>query len=89
MVAADDWKFCHTMALLQLAARDEDVRMELPRILDMLKSDSVLTRRYGWDALRIVFTEEYHVIEDYDPRGPTEDCRRRITTLRASLNTST
>ena len=59
--------------------------MELPRIMNMLESDSEQTRRYGWDALRIVFTEEYQVSADYDPRGSTEGCRRKIPTLRATL----
>ncbi|MGA2069963.1 MAG: hypothetical protein ABSG97_01325 [Sedimentisphaerales bacterium] len=58
MVAADDWKFGHTMALLRLGALGEEVRQEIPRIVDMLESDSQLIRIYGWDALRIVFTEE-------------------------------
>ena len=36
IVGADGWKFCHTMALLHLADRDEDVHRELPRIIGML-----------------------------------------------------
>jgi hypothetical protein len=84
-VEAEDWNFRHTMALLNLAARGEEVRRELPRIIAMLESDSVLTRRYGWDALRIVFSEEYNIIPDYDPRGSTEDCRRTTATLKTTL----
>jgi len=85
IVAGEDWNFRHTMALLNLGARGEEVRRELPRIIAMLESDSVLTRRYGWDALRIVFSEEYDIIPDYDPRGSTEDCRTKTATLKASL----
>lgn len=85
IVAAGDWKFCHTMTLLYLADRGEDVRRELPRILRMLESDSHLTRAYGWDALRIVFSEETKIIEYYNPRESTEDCRRMVATLKARL----
>jgi len=85
MVAEDDWKFLHTMALLRLGAMGEEVRQEIPRIVAMLESDSKLTRIYGWDALRIVFTEESRVIEDYNPRGSTEDCRRKIAILKEAL----
>ena len=86
VVAADDWKFCHTMALLQLAARGEEVRGELPRILSMLESDSQLRRVYGWDALRIVFPKETRVIEHYNPRESTEACRNKAAGLRAAFN---
>jgi hypothetical protein len=85
MVAAGDWKFDNTMALLRLGALGEDVRQEIPRIVAMLESDSQLTRIYGWDALRIVFTEQSWVIEDYNPRGSTEDCRSRTAILKAAL----
>jgi hypothetical protein len=84
-IAEPDWKFWHTMSLLTLAARNEDVRCELPRILAMLESDSVITRRFGWDALRIVFDEETKMIGDYNPRASTEDCRERTTALRAAI----
>lgn len=85
MVAAGDWKFDNTMALLRLGALGEDVRQEIPRIVAMLESDSQLTRIFGWDALRIVFTEESRVIEDYNPRGSTEDCRNKTEILKAAL----
>lgn len=85
IVAVDDWKFCHTMALLHLAARDEDVHRELPRIIGMLESDSRLTRAYGWDALRIVFSKETKIIEHYNPRESTEECRRKTAILKTTL----
>lgn len=85
IVAAGDWKFCHTMALLHLAARDEDVYRALPRIVGMLESDSRLTRAYGWDALRTVFSKETKIIEHYNPRESTEECRRKAAILKATL----
>ena len=85
IVAADDWMFCHTMALLHLAARGEEVRSELPRILLMLESESQLTRLFGWDALRIVFPQETGIIGDYNPEGPAEECRDRVAMLGATM----
>jgi hypothetical protein len=81
---SNHWNFYQTMALLQLAARGENVQSYLPRILAMLESDETLTRVYGWDALRIVFTELSQQAEDYDPRASVEECRRRIATLRST-----
>lgn len=85
MVAGEDWNFRHTMALLNLAAHEEDVRGELPRILVMLESDSQLERLYGWDALRLVFPPETETIGDYDPRESVELCREKATKLRNAL----
>jgi hypothetical protein len=78
-----EWNFYQTMALLQLAARGEDVQPHLPRVLTMLESDQTLTRVYGWDALRIVFTELSQRIEDYNPRGSIDECRRKVGMLRS------
>jgi hypothetical protein len=78
-----EWNFYQTMALLQLAVRKEDVQPYLPRILLMLESNETLTRVYGWDAFRIVFTELSQRIEDYDPRGTVDECRRKAALLRA------
>ncbi|MHC4499980.1 MAG: hypothetical protein ACYS21_12800 [Planctomycetota bacterium] len=85
IVAAEDWNFRHTMALLQLGARGEDVQSELPRIVGMLESDSKLTRIYGWDALRIVYPKETKIIEDHNPRESTERCRSKAAKLKAAL----
>ena len=74
------------MALLNLAARNEEVRNELPRILAMLESESVLTRRFGWDALRIVFDDETRLIGDYNPRASAVDCRRLVADLRGKID---
>jgi hypothetical protein len=82
IVAHENWNFEHTMALLNLSARGEEVRCELPRILAMLESESVLTRRYGWDAVRLVFNDETQRLGDYDPRSSTADCQKRVAALR-------
>jgi hypothetical protein len=70
------------LALLQLAARGQDVRATLPKIVQMLDSDELLRRIYGWDALRLVFSEEAKKIEDYNPRSSAEDCRAKAAKLR-------
>jgi len=85
IVAKDEWRFDNTLALLTLGARDQDVSSQLPRVIQMLESDSKLTRRYGFDALRIVFTEQYNVIPDYDPYEPPDTCRRKVAKLRAAI----
>lgn len=76
------WNFYQTMALLQLAAREQDVSGELPRIIRMLESEEVLTRRYGWDALRLVFPPETEQIGDYDPKESAEICRQKTERLK-------
>ncbi|HWN97506.1 MAG TPA: hypothetical protein VNT99_20925 [Methylomirabilota bacterium] len=80
-----EWNFWQTMTLLQLAARKENVQPYLPRILAMLESDETLTRVYGWDALRLVFTELSQRIDDYEPRARVEECRRKAALLHEYL----
>jgi hypothetical protein len=75
------WNFYQTLALLQLAARGQDVRTQLPRIVKMLESDDRLQRVYGWDALRLVFPAETAMVADYNPQGTAEDCRNKAAKL--------
>jgi len=82
MLTRGEWRFGHTLALLHLAARGHDVQPELPRVLSMLESDSRLTRVYGLDALRVVYTELAVKIPDYDPNESTEICRHKVARLR-------
>lgn len=81
-----EWNFLQTMSLLQLAARGEPVESALPRIFAMLEADSKLERTYGWDALRIVFTEKYQLIKDYDPNQSAEECRKIVARIRPPAN---
>jgi hypothetical protein len=81
-VRRPNWNFNKTLALLQLAAREEEVTCELPRIVRMLQSDSMLERIYGWDALRLVFTPLAEELKEYDPRESTENCRDKVSPLR-------
>ncbi len=85
IVNEDFWAFCQTMALLQLAARRQNVRTQLPRIVKMLEADKELERVYGWDALRNVFPAETEMVAGYDPHAAAEDCRNKVAKLRASL----
>ncbi len=83
IVGENEWNLRQSIALLSLGARGEDVQPVLPRIISMLESDSTLTRRYGWDALRLVYNEETNAIGDYNPRESVEECRRKVARLRA------
>jgi hypothetical protein len=85
IVNMSSWNFYQTVALLQLAARGQAVRSRLPRVVDMLESDQRLTRIYGWDALRLVFTELVAQVPGYNPRQSVEACRRNVGDFRRSL----
>jgi hypothetical protein len=85
IVNLEFWNFSQTLALLQLAGRNQDVRGQLPRIIGMLEADDELTRIYGWDALRLVFDNETKAIGDYNPRDPLDQCRAKVTVLRQKM----
>lgn len=79
-IAEGEWRFFnHTVALVTLASRREDVSVELPRIAKMLASDDVITRLHAWDALRMVFEEEAKRIGDYKPSEPAGVCRQKVS----------
>ena len=79
------WNFAQTFALLTLAGRNQDIRTQLPRVIDMLEADDQLTRVYGWDALRLVFDNEANAMGEYDPRASTGACRLKVADLRQRM----
>jgi len=78
IVDEPDWNFRHTLALLQLSARGENVTAHLPRLMEMLESDVPAKRLHGWDAVRIVFPPHAERLEGFDPRATVEQCRDRV-----------
>jgi hypothetical protein len=80
------WNFQYTLALLQLGARGQEVRRELPTVLDRMTADDRLLRRYGWETLRLVFYDEAETLGDYNPRASVEECRAKVTRLIRGLS---
>jgi hypothetical protein len=81
MIESGEWTFIQTLALLNLQIRGEDVQPYLPRVVALLEAEDRRTRLFGRDALRLVFTELALRIDDYDPDGTTEACRRKAASL--------
>jgi len=82
IVDQNQWMFSQTLALLNLQVRGEDVQSYLPRVISLLESDDRLTRRFGLDALRWVFTPEASKVRNYDPNASTEECQACAAMLR-------
>lgn len=80
------WNFWQTLALLNLQLRGEEVQTYLPRVLGLLESEDRLVRKFGRDALALVFTPLAKQIEDYNPDAPTDVCRLKVGELRKTLN---
>jgi hypothetical protein len=87
--AIGEWTFIQAMALLNLQLRGEDVQPYRLRVIALLEADQWQTRLAAWDALRLVYTEVAVKIEDYNPRGPIEECRRQVARLRSNENPAT
>jgi hypothetical protein len=79
------WNFRYTLALLQLGARGQDVRRELATVLHFLVANNRLFRCYAWDALRLVFFDEAHVIADYNPKASLDDCCKKAARLLSAI----
>ena len=67
--------------LLELRRRGEDIRCELPVVVDLLVSADVGRRGFGWAALNSAFPELVSQIPDYRIGDPIEECRRNTEVL--------
>lgn len=74
--------------LLELQRRGEDIRSELPVVLEMLVSEDSGRRGAGWAALVSAFPELAALIPDYRIFDPDETCRSKIERLRAQVEPS-
>ena len=81
------WSFYQTLALVNLQVRGDDVQPYLGRVLGLLESGDQVTRSFGRDALRLVFTPLAKQLDDlgYDPNVKVEECRTKVAKLRESL----
>jgi hypothetical protein len=69
--------------LLELRRRGEDIRPDLPVVLDMLVAEDFGRRARGWAALSSAFPEWAARLADYRGDSPVSDCRRKTERLRA------
>jgi hypothetical protein len=72
------------LVLLELRRRGEDIRSELPLLLEMLVSPDVGRRCLGWAALTSAFPELMEQLRDYRPADSLEECRKNSERLRQS-----
>jgi hypothetical protein len=70
------------VVLLELQSRGEDIRQELPVVLDMLASEDVGRRGHGWAALTSAFPELVDRIRDYRIGDSVDECRRKTEILK-------
>jgi len=67
--------------LLELQRRGENIRPELPVVLDMLISENVGRRGLGWAALTSAFPDLAKQIQDYRIQDSVDDCRKKTNIL--------
>ena len=70
--------------LLELKNRGEDIQPELDFVVDLLASEDVSRRGFGWAALTSAYPELAERIPDYKLNDSVEDCRRKTERLRAT-----
>jgi hypothetical protein len=67
--------------LLELQRRGEDIRCELPIVLDLLVSDDIVLRSRGWAALTSAFPQLAERVRDYRIGDSLDECRRKTELL--------
>ncbi len=70
--------------LLELRRRGEDIRGELPVVVDLLVSEDAGRRGHGWAALTSAFPELVEQVRDYRVGDSVDECRRKTEILRHS-----
>jgi hypothetical protein len=68
--------------LLELKARGEDIRTDLPIVLDLLTADDAMMRPIGWAALTTAYPELAATIPNYRIFDTPENCRKIVAVLR-------
>lgn len=76
------------LLLLELNRRGEDIRGELPLVLEMLTSEDTTRRGPGWAALTSAFPELSRRVKNYRVNDSVEVCRQKIDVLRGELGES-
>jgi len=69
------------LLLAHLMKRGEDIAIELPSIVNLIKSESRERRRFGWAALQFAFPETASKIAEYQPDDSTDKCCALVARL--------
>jgi len=76
------------LLLLELDRRGEDIRRELPLVLEMLTAEDTSRRGPGWAALTSAFPELARRVKNYCVNDSVEVCRQKIEVLRQKPDAS-
>jgi len=82
----NDQYFVFHLALAELLSRGEDVSSEKERIIDLLASDSLDRRRFGWASLQIAFPTLAEEILGFDPQSPSSLHVEQILRMKEERN---
>jgi hypothetical protein len=77
---ASEYYISH-LILAELARRGEDLGVDLPVILTLLRSDSPDERRFGFGSLSLWFPDLASRLPDFNPADSTESCREKLARL--------
>ncbi|MDH4318296.1 MAG: hypothetical protein OEV64_07885 [Desulfobulbaceae bacterium] len=77
MISSNDWKQLSN-ALKELDKRRVDLSPYLPKVFDMMLSDSKIERSAGKIALKENYRHIYDLLPSYEASGNIEKCRNAI-----------
>jgi hypothetical protein len=83
-----EWMF-YRKALQELVRRGEDIKADVPPILELVISESKSKRTAGWMILKEFYPDLASRVTDYKPLEPPEVCREKMQNifLRTTLQT--
>jgi len=69
--------------LVELRSRGEDISSELPLVLDLMRSESMLYRSFGYGAFLSGFPELYKLSKGYNPNRSHEHCIQKVEKIKS------
>lgn len=78
--------FIYHFALAGLMAKNEDIEMYRPKMVNMLVSPHSDERQFAWVCVRLAFPDIASQLKEYDPLKKTELCQEQVRTIGGQLS---
>ena len=73
--------FIYHLALAGLMAKDEDIEMYRPKMVNMLMASNSDERKFAWGCVCLAFPDIASQLKDYDPLKKTEICQEQVKAI--------